>query len=221
MDKTTPTSTLARALFVAGLAAASASSLTACVPLVAVGAASASMMVLSDRRTIGTQTADEQIELKAAGNLNAQIKESGGIGIVCFNRKVLLYGQVPDADTKHRAEQVVGAILDVKSVQNELQVAGRANITTRASDVGLTTKIRASFFDARDMQSSIYKVVTEAGVVYLMGIVTRKEGDRAASVAAGVTGVRKVVTVFDYVTDEELAHLLSDREREESKRQPK
>jgi osmotically-inducible protein OsmY len=210
---------LPRALVLAALLAASANTLTACVPLVAVGGIAAGAMVISDRRTIGTQTEDEQIELKVAGNIGAQIKESGGIGVVSFNRKVLLYGQVLAPEARRLAEQIASSADNVRSVQNELQVTGRASVGTTANDTTLTAKVKTAFVDARDLQSNAFKVVTEAGIVYLMGIVTRAEGDRAASVASRVSGVRKVVTVFDYVTEEELARIMSTEENKAREQQ--
>jgi len=181
-------------------------SLTGCFPLAATGVA-VGALAATDRRTIGTQTEDTGIELKAAARLRDELKNTGGISVTSFNRKVLITGQVIDETTKQTAERVVASVENVRSVHNELQVSGRVSLGTSASDATITTRVKAAFVDAKDLQSNTVKVVTEAGVVYLMGIVTRAEGDRAAQVASRVSGVTRVVTTFEYATADEIARI--------------
>ena len=99
------------------------------------------------------------------------------------------------------------SVENVRSVHNELQVSGRVSLGTSASDATITTRVKAAFLDAKDLQSNTIKVVTEAGVVYLMGIVSRAEGDRAAQTASRVSGVTRVVTMFEYATADEIARI--------------
>jgi osmotically-inducible protein OsmY len=183
-----------------------ASSLSGCIGLVLTGAA-VGMMAVTDRRTIGTQTEDQGIEFKASDVIRTKLHSSGGISVTSFNRKVLLSGQVLNEQTKREAETLVSKVDNVKLVFNELAVSDRASFGTNTVDAAITTKIKAFFLEASDLSSNVYKVVTESGIVYLMGITTQREGNRAAEVASRVSGVSKVVTLFDYVTDEELAKI--------------
>ncbi len=192
-------------------------SLTGCVGLAAAGFAVGAMAV-ADRRTVGTQTEDTGIEVKANTRLEQELKNAGGIAITSFNRKVLLTGQVLDEATRQSAERIVRSVENVRSVHNELRVSGRVSFSTTANDAGITTRVKGAFVDAKDLQSNTLKVVTEAGVVYLMGIVTQAEGDRAAQVASRVSGVSRVVTVFEYATPDEIARI--ERRAAESASQP-
>jgi len=180
--------------------------------VLAVGGIGAAAMAASDRRTIGTQTEDQTIEIKAMQELS---RLNGRISVTSFNRKVLLTGQVPNDATRRQAATIAAGISQVASLHNELQVGGVASFGTQAADTSLTTQVKGAFVNAADLQTNSIKVVTEAGVVYLMGIVTRTEGERAAQVASRVSGVRRVVTVFEYVTPDELARI--ERQAKESK----
>ena len=171
--------------------------LSACVPLVVTGAA-VGAMAATDRRTLGAQTDDQAIELKALGQVRDSVARTGGVSITSYNRKVLLTGQVSDEETKSKVEKVVAGLPNVRGVQNELQIAGRVGLGTTTNDTALTARVKAAMIEDRDLNSQTIKVVTEAGVVYLMGMVSRAEGDRAARVASRVSGVMRVVTVFEY-----------------------
>lgn len=183
-----------------------ASQLSGCVGLLATGAA-VGVLAAIDRRSVGTQTDDQAIEVKGFGRLQESIKNPGGIGVTSYNRRVLLSGQVLDAESRAAAERVISGIEGVKQVYNELQVSPRANLVRNAGDVVTTTRVKAAFVDAKDVQANTIKVVTEQGVVYLMGIVTRLEQDRAAQVASRVGGVSRVVTLFELVTDDQLRQI--------------
>ena len=198
-------SALSRAAIVGSLVG-STLALSGCFPLAATGVV-VGTLAATDRRTIGAQTEDTGIEVKAAAQLRQQLPDAGGIGVTSFNRKVLLTGQVLDERSRTEAAAIVGRIENVASVHNELQVAGRVSMGTAAADTSITARVKAMLIEARDIQATTIKVVTEAGVVYLMGIVTRPEGDRAAQVASRVAGVQRVVTVFEYVTADELARI--------------
>jgi osmotically-inducible protein OsmY len=198
-------SALSRAAVVGSLVG-STLALSGCFPLAATGVV-VGAMAANDRRTIGAQTEDTGIEVKAAAQLRQQLPDAGGIGVTSFNRKVLLTGQVLEERSRTEAAAIVGKLDNVRSVHNELQVAGRVSLGTSAADTSITARVKAMLIEARDIQATTIKVVTEAGVVYLMGIVTRAEGDRAAQVASRVAGVQRVVTVFEYVSADELARI--------------
>lgn len=174
-----------------------------CVPLVATGAAVGTLAAL-DRRTLGAQTEDQEIELRAANRMRGALAQPGGVSVTSYNRKVLLTGQVASEDDKRAAEAAVGALPNVRSVHNELQVLGRPSLATSAADTAITARVKAALLDAQDLHANVIKVVTESGTVYLMGLVSRREAERAAQVASRVAGVQRVVTVFEFITEEEV-----------------
>lgn len=165
---------------------------------VAVGGAAAGVMVAEDRRTVGTITEDEGIELKAANRIGEKVKDAH-INVTSYNRMVLLTGEVPSEAGKADAERLARAVENVRNVFNELQVSGNTSLQARTNDAVLTSKVKARFVDAGKFSPVHVKVVTENGVVYLMGIVKRQEAADASEVARTTGGVRKVVRVFDYL----------------------
>jgi osmotically-inducible protein OsmY len=197
------TTTAAQAIFAATLLASLAGSLTGCFPLVAGGVAIGAAATV-DRRTLGAQTEDKSITVKAEVRLSNLGGDNGHINIASFNRKVLITGEVPDRATKDAAEREVRAIEGVQNVFNELIVAGPASYTSRSSDALVTTKVKASLVEMKTISASSFKVVTENGTVYLMGRVTQREGDVATDVVKSVSGVQRVVKLFEYITEEEL-----------------
>ena len=199
--------TLARPL-AALVWAASATLLGACAPLIVGGAVVGGSMVAIDRRTAGAQVEDQSIELKAAGRAR-ELATLGHINVTSYNRMVLITGEVPTEDDRARVEDAVARMENVRSVVNELQVAGNSSLGQRSNDAILAGKVKASFVDAKDLQAQALKVTTERGVVYLMGRVTEREATRAADVARSVPGVHKVVRVFEVISEEELAGLAS------------
>ena len=197
---------LLRGVRLALIGAVTAGALSACAPLLVGGAIVGGSMVATDRRTSGAQVEDEVIELKAGNRLRESIGERGQVNATSYNRVMLLTGVVNDAADKALAEQVVSRIDNVQSVVNELSLGLPRSITGRSNDALLTTKVKASFIDAKDLFSNALKVVTSQGVVYLMGRVTEREANRAAEVARGVSGVQKVVKVFEIISEAELAN---------------
>lgn len=195
---------LARALVAA---AAAATLLGACAPLLIGGAMVGTAMVVTDRRSSGTQIDDQGIELKAINVVNRAVGDRGHINVTSFNRLVLITGEVPSEADKAAVEGAISRIENVRSIVNELAVAGSSSLTSRSNDTLLTSKVKASLIDAKDLQAHAFKVVTERGVVYLMGRVTEREAKRASDVARGVSGVQKVVRVFEIITEAELADL--------------
>lgn len=191
-----------RPLAQAMLCLALASSVAGCVPLV-VGGAVAGAVASTDRRTLGAQTEDKAIAIKADLRLPKLTGKDVHINVNSFNRQVLLTGEVKDEAMKAAVEREVKAIDNVASVVNELQVAGPASYTSRSNDALITTKVKASLVDMKTISATSFKVVTERGVVYMMGRVTEREGRVAADVARNVSGVAKVVKVFEYISEEE------------------
>lgn len=201
-----PHSSRHRPLAAIVLVAALAASLQGCVEMI-VGTAVVGGIAANDRRTLGAQTDDKAITIKAEAGVPGLIGDAGHVNIACFNRKVLLTGEVRDEATRATVEREVGSIQGVQGIVNELEIAGRSTYTARGNDAILTGKVKASFVDTRDLSATAIKVVTEREAVYLMGRVTQREGQRAAEVARGVTGVRRVVKVFDYINEDELREI--------------
>ena len=191
----------------ATLAALAASTLLgACAPLLIGGAMLGGSMVVTDRRSSGTQIDDQGIELKSINKVSEAIGNRGSVSITSYNRQVLITGEVPTEADKAAVEQAVARIDNVRLIVNELALTTGSTLGTRSNDTLLTSKVKASMVDAKDVQANAYKVVTERGVVYLMGRVTEREAARATDIARGVSGVRKVVRVFEIVSEAELAN---------------
>ena len=188
------------------LAATLAASLSACVPLV-VGGAAVSAMVAVDRRTSGAQLEDEGIELRGASRLRDAFGDRAHINITSYNRQVLLTGEVQNEAARQQAEQVVSRVENVRTIVNELAAQGNTTLVQRSSDVLITGKVKASLVDAKDLYANSFKVVTERSVVYLMGLVTQRESDRATAITRQINGVQRVVRIFEVLGDDELRRL--------------
>lgn len=181
--------------------------LSACVPLVIGGAAVGTALVATDRRTSGAQLEDEGIELRAASRLRENLGDRVHISVTSYNRQVLLTGEVPNAQDKQTAEQVVSRVENVRSIVNELGVQAHSTLSQRSNDALTSGKIKAAMVDAKDLQANSFKVVTERGTAYLMGRVTQREANRATEIARGIGGVQKVVRVFEILSEEELQRI--------------
>jgi osmotically-inducible protein OsmY len=192
-----------RPLAKAVLCAALLASLQGCVAMVA-GSAVMGAVATADRRTLGAQTEDKAIAVKAEFQIPKITGENGHVNVTSYNRKVLLTGEVKDEAMKAAVEREVRAVSNVESVINELEVAGPASYTSRSSDTLVTAKVKASLVDKKTVSAVSFKVVTERGNVYLMGIVTQREGNIAADVAKGVSGAQRVVKIFEYISEEDL-----------------
>jgi len=177
--------------------------LQGCVPLVIGGAAMGAAATM-DRRTLGAQTEDKAITVKAEVQVPKLVGSAGHVNIASYNRKVLLTGEVRDEAMKAAVEREVRGIEGVANVINELVVAGPSSYTSRSSDALITGNVKGSLVEMKTISATSFKVVTERGVVYLMGRVTQREGDLGAKIAQSVSGVQGVVKIFDYLTEEEL-----------------
>ena len=194
-----------RAVAVVTLAGAAAAGLGACAPLMIGGAVVGTTLVATDRRTSGIQLEDQNIEIKAAPRARAAAGgEAAHINVTSYNRLVLLSGEVPNDAARRAAEQAVSQVENVRSIVNELAVAGVSSLTARSNDAILTGRVKGTFVDG-GLPVQAVKVVTERGVVHLMGRVTERESERATQAARRVPGVQKVVRVFEIISEQELA----------------
>lgn len=188
------------------LAALIAPTLSGCVAAVATGATAGALAVM-DRRTFGTQTEDEGIEWKILGNLMNKYGEKVHVNQTSYNRKVLLTGEVPDEKTKEDIERMVRGISGVQDVWNELQIGPPSTFQNRSNDAYITSKVKGRFVDGGKFRANLVKVVTEAGTVHLLGMVTRPEADSAIEIARTTAGVKKVVNVMEIITPEKAKSL--------------
>lgn len=170
----------------------------------AVGGAATGGAAVHSRRTVGTFVDDEGIELKARlavledKQLNSQIH----INIISYNGVALMVGQAPTESLSQQAQTIVAGIEKVRLVHNEMTIAAPNSYMTRTSDSLITAKVKTSLFGVRDVEGfdpTRVKVVTEDGVVYLMGLLHRREADAAAERTSQVSGVEKVVKLFEYI----------------------
>ena len=187
-------------------AATLAAALSACAPLIVGGAVVGGVMAV-DRRTAGTQIEDEGIELRAANRIREALGDRAHVNVTSYNRQVLLTGEVATAQDRQAVEQMVSQVENVRSVVNDLAVMPPSTLGQRSTDTFITGKVRASLVDAQDISANSFKVVTERNTVYLMGRVSQREANRATDIARGVTDVRKVVRVFEIVSEEELRRI--------------
>ena len=197
---TTPARVLCAVLGALGLAGALGGCAAMIVPVVVQGTMSA-----VDRRSTGTQVDDQAIELKAASAIGTAIGDRGSVSVTSYNHVVLLTGEVPTEADRVAAESAAGRVALVTGVVNELGVMPNASVGTIANDSVITGKVKAAFVDTSQLQVASIKVVTQRGVVYLLGLVTEAEATRAAEVTRGVGGVKKVVKVFELITPAQLA----------------
>ena len=181
--------------------------LAGCFPVVATGVVTGALSV-SDRRTTGAQAEDQAIEIKAFNRFRERFKSSQiSLSVVSFNRIALVTGYVPDEATKAEAARLVSSIENVRNSLNEIVVCLPPSIRTYGSDTVLTTRVKASMLEAKDLQAQVIKVYTESSTVFLMGIVTEREANRAADIASRVSGVRRVVRAFETISEADLSRM--------------
>lgn len=203
---------LAKPVLAISLSCAALVSLQGCVAMF-VGGAVVGTIAAIDRRTLGAQTEDKAILLKGESAIKRALPDAAHVNVTSYNRRVLLTGEVPDEAAKATAEREIRAVQGVTAVLNELVIGSASSISARSNDALITTKIKASLVDAKGINESAFKVVTETGNVYLMGRVTQGEGATAASIAAGVSGVKKVTKMFEYITEAELKALQTTKSK--------
>jgi|SRR5690606_26723404 len=195
---------IAQRLLLASLALASIAPLSGCGLLVVGGTAATTAVVATDRRTAGEQVEDQSIELKAASEMRKLFEDRARVAATSYAGVVLLTGDVPTEQDKQQAENVVSKIEKVNRVVNQLRVGTLTELSVRTNDTWLTSKVRTALINTKEVPSRTIVVQTERSVVYLLGKVTDAEGQRAAKAAASVSGVSKVVKLFEIISPESL-----------------
>ena len=201
-----PTPTMTRFLRHSAAVALLGAACAGCAPLLVGGAFVGGGLVATDRRTTGIQLEDEGIERRASARVR-ELATLGHVSVTSYNRVLLITGEVPAEADKAAIGDALGKVENVKSVVNELGIGQNSSTGSRTTDAFLTTKVKATLVDAKDVQANAYKVVVERAIVYLMGRVTEREANRGADLARSVTSVQKVVRVFEILSEEELANL--------------
>lgn len=182
---------------VATLFAASALLLQGCFPLAAVGVG-ATALALDDRRSTGMYIEDESIEWKSRARIIDKHKDVH-VNVTSYNLSVLLTGEAPSDESRKAVEESIRSVQNVKNVTNEIAISGNSAFTARSNDSLITTNVKARLINNGVVSPNHVKVVTENSAVFLMGIVTKEEGDAAAEIARTTSGVARVVKVFEYV----------------------
>lgn len=190
--------------------------LSACAPLM-FGGVVGGAMVASDRRTTGIQVEDEGIEQRASSAMRENFGTKEHISITSYNRQVLITGEVSSDVVRGQVEQLIGKVQNVRGVVNELAVGPSSSAGDRASDALLVAKVKAAMVDTEDVFANVFKVVGERSTIYLMGRVTQREAQRATEVVRGVSGVKRVVRVFEYISEDELRAMQPKRKDEPAK----
>jgi len=180
--------------------------LAGCFPAAVVGVG-AGALVFADRRHAETLFTDEGIEIRAASRIREAYGNRVHVNVTSYNRSVLLTGEVPDAAAQAGVEQLVAAVPNVRTIGNELAVLGNSSLSGRSNDVLIASMVKARFIDASRFSANHVKVVTERGIVYLLGLVTQREADAAVEIARTTAGVQKVVRVMEIIGEDEAQRL--------------
>ena len=179
--------------------------LSACAQLLISGASMGATAMYTDRRTPGMQMEDQSVEVKASSRVRDTIGDRGHVTVTSYNRVVLITGEVPADADRAAVEQAVARVERVRSTINDLAVMPASAVSNRLNDLMLVGKIKATYVDAKDLQVNAFKVVVDRSTAYLMGRVTEREAARATDLARRIGGVRKVVRIFNIVSEAELA----------------
>jgi osmotically-inducible protein OsmY len=182
------------------VAALAALLLQGCIEAMVIGGAATGVMIAADRRQPEVVAGDERVGLTAQLRIGERFGDRAHVNVTSYNYSVLLTGEVPDANAKAEIEKIAAQVPQAKGVVNELQIAGPSSMGSRATDTYLTGRVKGAFVTENKFQANHVKVVTEAGIVYLLGLVTRKEAEDATAIARSTSGVQKVVRVFEYLS---------------------
>ncbi len=194
--------------------------LAGCFGAAVVGAGAGALM-LADRRNSETYVADEGLEIRAGNRIGEKYGDKVHVNVTGYNRMILLTGEVPTEAIKADAEKLAAGVPNVKSISNELAIAGPSSFGGRSNDSYITSKVKARFVDANKFSPNHVKVVTEAGVVFLLGLVTQAEANAAVEIARTTGGVQKVVRVFEIISPEQAKALDNKPESRDAKPEPK
>jgi osmotically-inducible protein OsmY len=188
-----------KALAAVALAAAAAlPALQGCAPVIVAAGVGATALVATDRRSTGAQVDDQSIELKIVTAAGSKYGYEIHVNATSYNAIVLLTGEVPNKTVEDDIVNVARTTDRVRKVDNYLVIGPVADTGARSNDTYITSKVKARFVESNKFSATHVKVVTERAVVYLMGLVTREEGDAAAQIAATTAGVARVVKLFEY-----------------------
>ena len=194
--------------------------LQGCFTVVAAGITQG-VMVAVDRRSVGTQTEDESIEWKASARVSEKFGDKVHVNFTSYNRKVLLSGEVPDEATRVEVEKLTSGVANVEGVYNELVIGPLTSFGNRSNDAYITSKVKSRSIDVGKFNPIHVKVVTEAGTVFLLGLVTQAEADSAVQVARTTAGVKKVVNLLEIITPAKARELDKTQQAEEKKNDAK
>ena len=178
--------------------------LASCAAPLMFGGVLGGAMVASDRRSAGIQLEDEAIEQRSSSAMRENFGSKEHINITSYNRQVLITGEVSNDTVRRQVESLIGRVENVRSVVNELAIGPASSFSDRSSDTLLVAKVKAAMVDSEDVFANVFKIVGERGTIYMMGRVTQREAKRATEVVRGVSGVKRVVRVFEYITEDEL-----------------
>lgn len=176
--------------------------LVSCIPLFAVGVgagAGTGAVMSDDRRTSGMFVEDEVIELKSDRRIKEQFKGTVHINVTSYNRNVLLTGEAPQDETKQQIETLVMSVDNVRNIVNDIKVSENSSLASRSKDSLITSNVKARFLHSGQFRFNHIKVITENGIVYLLGMVKRDEAENAAEIASTTSGVLKTIKVFEYL----------------------
>jgi osmotically-inducible protein OsmY len=173
--------------------------LAGCAPVLVGAAAGGAFSMSEDRRSSGAQLDDQSIEWRSSSRIGERFGSKAHINVTSYNRAALLTGEVPDERMRTDADALVRSVPSVHGTTNEVVVAEPTSLGSRTTDSYITSKIKTRFLDAAKFNALHVKVVTEAGVVYLLGVVTEKEAEDAVEIARTTSGVQRVVKLFEYI----------------------
>jgi len=172
--------------------------LSGCAPLVAAGIGTG-VTIANDRRPAAVVLYDQQIAHKIEQRIYEAFGEEVHVNVTAYNRVILLTGEISQPSIREEITKMAEQTTDVKKVYNETVVAVPSSLGARATDTSLTTKAKAHLLNAEQVSSIHIKVVTERARVYLMGAVTHQEAEEAARLVSEISGVTKVITLFEYI----------------------
>jgi osmotically-inducible protein OsmY len=171
-------------------------SMSGCAPVL-VGAAATGVVVATDRRMTGAVLDDATMSTAVLYKVNEKYGDKVHVGVTSYNGIILLTGEVPDQVILEGVVQIAAKEDRVRAVQNELLIGPLSDLSSRANDSFITSKVKTRFIDSNFSPTHV-KVVTERGIVYLMGLVKRAEGEQASEIASRTSGVKRVIRIFEY-----------------------
>jgi|AntAceMinimDraft_12_1070368.scaffolds.fasta_scaffold02149_8 osmotically-inducible protein OsmY len=196
MTRTTSLAALAGVVAVSGL-------LSACAPIMIGSAVATTALVATDRRTVGQQVSDQEIELKVSSEISTTFGNTARINVSSYERVVLLTGDAFSEKIRGEAAAIAANTNQVRSVINRLNVGPLASFSQITSDTWLSSKVKTTLITAENVPYGAIKITVERDNVYLQGLVTEAESTRIAEVVSGVGGVKEVYTLFNIMTPEQ------------------